>query len=247
MAGALGVVMRVRGRDLSLQRPAIAEHAKSFQRVGREAHRHRRLGEGDRLLRIIGNIDAAIVGELGIEDRGDAPEQRAAGIGGELGIGNLTGLGGGPKRVALEKAIGIAHASSGKGEAVEHGEPVEPMIVGARAHLELRGPGTEQGAGEPGGQRAGDAAGRPARVFRTSASGSLRHRAKRVCRASRPRQNQREELRPRSLRQAQAGRPNRAVPRRRPASRGTTGRWGSRLPRWPESRSAAGRHGRRGR
>ncbi len=83
------------------------------------------------------DIDVAIVGELGIEDRGDAAEQGAAGVGGELGVGDLAGLLRGGERLALEEAVGIGDGAVREGEAMQHGEPVEPMIIGAGADLEL--------------------------------------------------------------------------------------------------------------
>ena len=148
--------MRVRGGDLTLQRPAIAEHAERLERVGREAHRHRRLGEGDDLARIVRDIDAAIVGELGIEDRGDAAEQSATGVGGELGIGYLAGRLRRAERLALEKAVGIAHGAIGKRKAMQHRQAIEPMIIGSCANLEFGRPGAEQRTLQPGRERAVD-------------------------------------------------------------------------------------------
>lgn len=52
MARALRVVMRMRGRDLAGERFAIGEDTERLQRVGREVHRHERLGEGDGLCRV---------------------------------------------------------------------------------------------------------------------------------------------------------------------------------------------------
>jgi len=80
---------------------------------------------------------------LGIENRRDATEQRAAGIGGEFGVGDLAGLFSGAERFALEKAVRIVNAPGPEGEAMEHGETVEPMIIGPLAHLEFRGSGAE--------------------------------------------------------------------------------------------------------
>jgi hypothetical protein len=89
----------VRGRDLTFERGLVAEHAKRLERVRRKAHWDRSLGEGDRRARIGRDIDAAIVGELGIEDRGDAPEEGPARVGGELAEGYLAG------RIATQKAL----------------------------------------------------------------------------------------------------------------------------------------------
>ena len=149
MAGALRIVMRVRGGDLTAQSPAIAEHAKRLERVGREAHRYRGLGECDDFARIAGDVDAAIVGELRIEDRGDAAEQRAAGIGGELGVGDLAGRLGRAEGFALEEAVRVGHAAVGERESVQHRQPVKPVIIGAGTHLELGWSGAKQRAFQP--------------------------------------------------------------------------------------------------
>src|SRR5262245_20434511 len=91
MTGPLCVVMRVRGRDLTGQLGAVTEHAERLKRFRREAHRDRGLGESDSGARIVGDIDAAIVGELGTEDRGDASEKGPTRVGGELAEGDFAG------------------------------------------------------------------------------------------------------------------------------------------------------------
>ena len=100
------------------------------------------------------DIDAAIVGELGIEDRGDAPEEGPAGVGGELAEGDLAGRIRGTEGFALEETVGVGNAAILEGEAVQHRQPIKPVIIGSGSYLELRGPGAQQRAIEPGGKRA---------------------------------------------------------------------------------------------
>jgi hypothetical protein len=53
------------------------------------------------------NIDIAIVGQFRGEDRRDAAEQRAAGIGRKFPIGDLARLGGGGERLAAQEAARV--------------------------------------------------------------------------------------------------------------------------------------------
>jgi hypothetical protein len=79
----------------------------------------------------------SIYGELGVENRGDATEQGSARVGGELGIGDLAVGLRRAEGLALKKAVGIAHAAFAQGEAMQHCQPVEPVIIAARAHFEF--------------------------------------------------------------------------------------------------------------
>jgi hypothetical protein len=104
----------------------------------------------DRGARIVGDIDAAIVGELGIEDRGDATEKRPTRVGRELAEGDLAGRLCGAEGFAFEETVGVADGAAREGEAVQHRQPVKPVIVGSVSNLELGGAGTQQRAFEPG-------------------------------------------------------------------------------------------------
>ena len=105
--------------------------------------------ESGRGARIVRDIDAAIVGELETEDRGDAPEKAPTGVGGELAEGDFAGRFRGAEGFAFEETVGVANAAVHEGEAVQHRQPVKPVIIGSGSNLEL-GPGAQQRAFEPG-------------------------------------------------------------------------------------------------
>jgi hypothetical protein len=128
VARALRVVMRVRGRDLAGKRLAIGEDAECLEGRRRKANWHQRLGEGDRLARVVRDIDVAIVGRLRREHRSHAAEQCAARVGREFAVGDLAGFFRGGERLALEEAVGVGDAAIRNCEAVQHRKSVEPMI-----------------------------------------------------------------------------------------------------------------------
>ena len=141
-AGAVEV--GVRGGELTGR--GEREHLGDVERVRVELHRHRRLGHRDEALSQTGDVDVGVVGQGGarVEQALHALEDRAAGVGGELPIGDLPTLLCGPVGAALQVAPAIGDTSAGDREAVEHREAVEPVVHPARAHLEAGRPGAQQ-------------------------------------------------------------------------------------------------------
>jgi len=127
------------------------EHVGGVQRVRVELHRHRRLRHGDEALTQVCHVDVRVVGEChaGLEQALDTLEDRAAGIGGELPIGDLTALLCGPVGTPLQVTPAVGHTPTGDREPVQHRQAVEPMTHLARAHLEARGPRAQQRALQP--------------------------------------------------------------------------------------------------
>ena len=99
-------------------------------------------------------VDVRVVGDLRVEERDDATEERAAGIRRELRVLDLARLLGGAVGLGLEEAVGVGDLPAGDREAVEHREAVEPVVHPLLADLPLRGPGPDQGAREPVGKLA---------------------------------------------------------------------------------------------
>ena len=96
----------------------VGEDTERGEGVGREAHRHRGLGQRNGFAGVAHDIDVAIVGELWIEEGGDAAKESAAGIGGELGVSDLAGFLRGAKGVARKEAVRIGDAALREGEAM---------------------------------------------------------------------------------------------------------------------------------
>jgi hypothetical protein len=152
---ALGVVMGMRGGDVSGEIVGVAQAAERLERLGVELDRHRRLGHGDVALADLRQVHVRVVRLIRREHGLHALEQRPAGIGGEAAVAPLPFLGVAVGD-AVDEAAAVGDPAVAEPEAVQHGEAVEPVVEPARADLELRGRHAHQGAAQPGGQLAGD-------------------------------------------------------------------------------------------
>ena len=115
---------------------------------------HPRFSVGDDLAGQFVDADVAVVGELRREPGGHALEQGPAWVGGELASTDPSRCRRLKIRLAAEIAVGVCDAAGREGELVQHGQPVEPVVIALVTHLELRWSGPHQGASEPGRNRA---------------------------------------------------------------------------------------------
>ena len=152
-----GVVkVRVSNGDQPLDPLVIVVLTERVQRVRIETNRHPRFGVGNDLVGQFVDADVAVVSELRPEPGSHALKQGPAWVGGELAPTDPTHRNRLKIRPAAEIAVGIRNAAVREGELVQHGQPIEPVIVRPLAHLELRGSSPHQGSGEPGWDRASD-------------------------------------------------------------------------------------------
>ena len=123
------VEVGVRGGDHSLDPFVIAVQAERVQRARVEANRHPRLGVGDDLAGQFVDADVAVIRERRREPGGHALEQSPARVGGELAPADPTCGRRLKVSLAAEVAVRVRDAARGEGELVQHGQPVEPVVV----------------------------------------------------------------------------------------------------------------------
>ena len=126
--------------------------AGGLERLGVELDRDRGLGHRDEALAELGQVHVGVVGELRREHRAHALEERAARVGGELGVLDLARVASGAVGAGLEEAARVGDRAVADPEPMEHRQAVEPMVHRALADLPLRRAGADQRALEPGGQ-----------------------------------------------------------------------------------------------
>jgi hypothetical protein len=141
------IVVRVRRRDLAVG-PLGLRDAERAQRARVELHGQRRLSHGDEALPDPRKVDVGVVRRAGREHGHHPPEDRPAGVGGELAVGDPS-LSYGRVRPGLELAVGVADRAVGEAEAVQHRLAVKPMIEAASIGLEPRRAGADQRAPQP--------------------------------------------------------------------------------------------------
>jgi hypothetical protein len=150
---ALGVVVRVRRRELAEPRGALVV-AERGQRLGVEPHRDRRLGHRDVLVAELREVHVGVVGEVRAEHRLHALEQRAARVGGEAVDRPAAG---GQRLTAgrgVEEAARVGDGAVVEAEAVEHRHAVEPVADRAVLEVHLRGRHAHEAAAQPRGDLA---------------------------------------------------------------------------------------------
>ena len=140
-----GVVSRG-GRRLDAQR---------LQHLRIERDRHRSLGHRHVDVAQTRDVDVRVVPECRSGSKGGLHplEQSAAGIGGELLVGDPPFLGGRPVGGGVQEPRGVRGSPVAEREPVQHRQSVEPVAHPLLAHLELGGPGANQGPRQPGRQR----------------------------------------------------------------------------------------------
>src|SRR5215204_2652269 len=148
--------MRVSTGTLTLDALVITVPAERVQRVRVEPDRHSRFSVGYDFAGQFVDTDIAVVSELRGKPGRYTLEEGSAWVGRELAPADPARSRRLKERLAAQIAVGVCHAAAGKGELVQHREPVEPMVVALLTSLELRWSGPYQGAGEPERQGASD-------------------------------------------------------------------------------------------
>ncbi len=148
VAVGMGVGGRVEAGDL-------VGDPERVERLRVEGDRERGLGHRDVLLPELRQVDVAVVREIRGEQRRRPPEDRAAGIGGELAVGDLPFLGR-AEGLGAQEAVRVGDLAAGEAEPVEHRQAVEPVPQTPLSDLVLGGPVSDQAARQPLGDRSLD-------------------------------------------------------------------------------------------